>query len=297
MEPVLHHDAARALLYLASTSKSSNFDTMAKAVGATRQIAGEQMFRALGRIGRLVFNNLGVTKHGRRNLSYAMYTGANVREALSEAEKRGSRKSNISGYGWEKGKQITIGCSYKGRVWSKAAGTIPLFIRWAEQVGDKLIDTSIDTKSIIANVLIPEFAETLPDYEIVNIDWPVELYRNAEDRITIQAQGLSHDWLEVGIEWQAIDRDAKQIDFAIVIGDEFEPLAEFSLFVRGVDGYDVVERTKALPTLHIGSNEIALAEFFKNYPPLVRFVDLSELDGNILLKAEDAGIVPLPQDR
>lgn len=61
---------------------------MAKAVGAKDQVSGEQMFKSLGNIGRLVFNNIGVSKHGRKNLSYAMYTGANVKQALSETENR-----------------------------------------------------------------------------------------------------------------------------------------------------------------------------------------------------------------
>ena len=42
----------------------------------------------LGRIRRLVFQNVGVRKYGRRNLRFAMYTGSDVAEALSLAEKK-----------------------------------------------------------------------------------------------------------------------------------------------------------------------------------------------------------------
>ena len=294
---VLHFSPEQKLLYLASTNKGSNFASLAKAVGAGEQINGESMFRSLGNIGRLVFNNLGVTKHGRRNLSFAMYTGADVKQALSETEKKGSRKSNISGYGWEGGKQITIGCSYKGRVWSKAGGTIPRFIQWAEHVGAKVIDDTIDTKSVIANVLIPEYAVDLPDCAILTIDWPFELLANAEDKISVSAGGRSYDWLSISLEWQSVDRDEKRIEFSILTDESPEALAVFAMVVKGEAGFEIEECTDVGPILKVGAGERPLVDFFNDYPPLIRFVDLSELDGNILLRAEDAGIAPLPADR
>lgn len=174
---ILHYDTVRGLLYLASSDKGSNHEALAKAVGAKELLSGEKIFRSLGSIGRLVFNNLGVTKHGRRNLSYAMYTGSDVRQALSLSEKAGSRKANLSGVGWERGKQVTIGCSYKGRVWSRETGTIPEFIEWAENIGNKLMDDSINTADIIDNVLIPDEVKSLPQEEIMGIEWPFEILR------------------------------------------------------------------------------------------------------------------------
>lgn len=294
---VLHYDSTSKLLYLASTNKDSHFEDLAHAVGATQKLTGEMMFRSLGHIGRLVFNNLGVTKHGRRNLSFAMYTGTDVKQALSETEKLGSRKSNISGYGWEDGSQITIGCSYKGRVWSKAAGTIPKFIAWAENVGPKLIDETIDTKSVIANVLIPEFADALPNYKVLSLDWPVELISLAEDRVTLISGAQKFELVMLDLSFQGIDQNRKQMTFTIVTGDEMQSLAEFRLTVNGQAGFDVTETSGKILQIRKGSIEYDLAEFFNNYPPLVRFVDLSELDGNILLKAENSGVVEVPVDR
>jgi len=60
---VPHHDPTAELLSPSATDKDTNFEPLAKAAGAAHQLAGEDMFRA-GRIGRLVFNNRGVTKHG-----------------------------------------------------------------------------------------------------------------------------------------------------------------------------------------------------------------------------------------
>ncbi len=143
------------------------------------------IFRSLGGINRLTFQNLGVRKHGRRNLRYALYTGADVAEALTLAEKAGSVKSNLSGNGWEGGEPVNIGCSYKGRVWSPEVGTIPEFIKWCEFVGAKIRDDSIDTSKIIENILIPEEVEKLPDKQPLSIEWPAEMLRQSEERVTL----------------------------------------------------------------------------------------------------------------
>ena len=135
---VMHWNKDQQLLYLSSSDRDSMHEQLAKAVGATTLISGDRIFRVLGNINRLVFQNVGVRKHGRRNLSYALYTGADVAEALSVSERVGSVKSNLSGTGWESGRPIAIGCSYKGRIWSRDVGTIPELVSWCSSVGLKL---------------------------------------------------------------------------------------------------------------------------------------------------------------
>ena len=290
---VLHHDAARGLLYLASSDKSSAHETLAKAVGAKDQLSGEQIFRCLGRLGRLVFNNLGVTKHGRRNLSYAMYTGADVRQALSLSEKSGSRKANLSGIGWERGKQVTIGCSYKGRVWSRETGTIPEFIEWAENVGEKLLDTSINTADIIDSVLIPDEVTSLPEGEIMGIEWPVELLRQSEEKITLKTETKEFPIYLCDIQIVSVDRVTNEVHFRILNAKE-ETLGEYALKVGGEGGFSV-RRTSTEPlAMTVGSREGLLEEFFGNYPPLVRYFDLAELDGNLILRPQNPYDLKLP---
>lgn len=292
---VLHHDAVRGLLYLASSDKSSAHEGLARAVGAKTQLSGEQIFRSLGHIGRLVFNNLGVTKHGRRNLSYAMYTGANVREALGLSEKAGSRKANLSGGGWEYGNQITIGCSYKGRVWSRDAGTIPEFIDWAQNVGAKLLDATISTKEIIDSVLIPDEVTSLPEGEIMGIEWPFEILRQSEERIDLALEKKTYPIYLCDIRLLSADRTDSKVHFAVV-SDKNEGLGEFALRIGGEGGFSV-ERTSTEPLMMtIGSREYPLEDYFNDYPPLVRYVDLSELDGNLILRPQNPYELILPQD-
>ena len=294
---VLHFDQDRKLLYLASTNKDSSFEALAKAVGATSQLSGEQMFRSMGRIGRLVFNNVGVSKHGRKNLSYAMYTGADVKRALSETEKHGSRKSNVSGHGWESGKQVTIGCSHRGRVWSKAAGSIPQFVRWVANIGDKLVDETIDTASIIENVLIPEYATALPECDVLSIEWPAELIAQNEDQVVVSDGSTKHQLHELDIQFVELDRSNSKVIFEVASDNGV--FGKFSLRLLPAPDdestFQIESEDGAPVTIGIGRKpEVALTNFFSDWPPLVRFVDLSELDGNLLLKSESPTETSLP---
>ena len=95
---VLHFDAMRKLLFVNSTDKSSVHEGLANAVGeGVKIIQGDTVFRTLRNINRLIFQNIGVRKVGRRNLRYAKYTGADVRQALSITQTSGSVKSDWPG--------------------------------------------------------------------------------------------------------------------------------------------------------------------------------------------------------
>jgi superfamily II DNA or RNA helicase len=261
---ILHYDSELSLLFLHSTNKSSNFEKMANAVGAGEQITGEIIFRCLGDIGRLIFQNLGVSKHGRRNLSYAMYTGADVKTALSLTETGGgSRKSNLSGSGWEQGKQITIGCSRKGRVWSKKAGTIPEFVDWAKNVGRKLNDETIDTAKIIENVLIPEEVQELPNLTIMGVEWPYEIHKYPEDRVFIKNGSKEIEVLLFELAAVRQDLAEKKVYFNLIHDDgdiwgkyyiNLVPTEKFKVY--GVD-----DNSKRLSII-IGSHEVPIRDFF-----------------------------------
>lgn len=293
---ILHYDTERNLLYLASSDKSSTFEKLAKSVGANTLIYGDQIFRSLGRISRLMFQNIGVKKHGRRNLGYAMYTGSDVETALSIAERAGSVKSNLSGTGWEDGRPVTIGCSYKGRIWSKEQGSIPRFIKWCESVGDKIVDSSIDTTQIISNVLIPEEVDEVPDAEILSIEWPIELLRQSEERIILSAGSLEKSLSTFDILLTDVDRPQNTIGFQIVEA-ETEEWGIFSLTIGGDDGFKVTQISGSEISLTVGRLNCSLAEYLSDYPPLIRFVDLTELDGNLLIRPQNPQDLVIPEER
>ncbi len=283
---VVHYDAGRGLLYIHSSDKSSMHQKLADAVGGNgaQLIYGDQVFRVLGRISRLVFQQIGVRKFGRRNLRYAKYTGADVKQALSVAQTSGSVKSDLSGTGFEGGGPVTVGCSYKGRVWSHENGTIRGFVDWCEGVGAKMIDSSINTDDIIDNVLIPNEVDAIPNGEILGIEWPVELLRQSEERIMLT--GTAEEPLTLfEIVSEGVDQARRQLQFRIASDGQ---AGIYTLRVGGEKGFEVQHESGAAFKINVGRLGMPLAEYFTNYPPLVRFCDLSELDGNLYISPEQA---------
>ena len=227
---VLHHDTDRGLLYLSSTNHDSLFPELASAVaGEAVLIKGQVMFRSLGYINRLVFQNLGVKKHGRRNLSFAMYTGGNVDEALGLTERQNSVKNNVSGAGWELGARTTVGCSVKGRVWSRDPGSIPALLSWCRRVGTKLLDDAINIEDIIANVLVPAEIDEFPtDRPVLSLEWPAELLGMSEERIVLSAASVDNPQPLYMFELTFVSLNPRSLRFSLVTEDEAS-VAHFEL--------------------------------------------------------------------
>ncbi len=292
---VLHFKEEQGLLFLSSTDKDSTHFSIATAVGATGMISGENIFRSLGKINRLTFQQVGVKKHGRRNLGYAMYTGSDVGQALSMAERVGSSKSNFNGTGWEDGSPVTIGCSGKGRVWARDTATVPELIAWCEHVGNKILDESIDTRHILENVLVPEEVTSLPDLMILGIEWPIEILRQSEERVNISTERaeLSIAMFELQLLNQNIEHS--YIDFSLK--DDTERVwGAFRLTIGGEFGFGVTLLTTSDISIKIGKLNTKLVEYFSSYPPLIRFIDMSELDGNLYVKPRSPLELTFPSD-
>lgn len=291
---VVHYDKSRKLLFIHSSDKSSMHLNLAKAIGGekTELFNGDVVFRTLANINRLIFQNIGVKKHGRRNLRFAMYTGSDVRDALTVSQRAGSVKSNLTGSGFENGEPVNIGCSYKGRVWSKDQGPISGFVEWCEQVGEKLVDETIDTTKIIENVLIPEEVHELPTATLLSLDWPSEILGKSEDRILLKTTDAEQPLTLFDIEHVASTKN--EISFDVCSA---KMRSGYKLVLGGTDGFRVEHLKGPSLRIRIGRIEQQLHDYLSQYPPLARFVDLSELDGNLLICPKEAPKLSIAQER
>lgn len=293
---VFHFEPAQNLLYVSSSDKESFHEKIAEAIGASTMIYGDTIFRSLGNINRLIFQNVGVKKYGRRNLRFALYTGSDVAEALSMTERSNSIKSNLSGIGWENGKPVTIGCSYKGRVWAREPGSIPELIEWCKAVGQKIKDETINTTDIIANVLIPEEVTSLPDKKILSIEWPIELLRQSEERVVLKKENEDLSISMFDLEVSNYDVLNSEVNFCLK-KDKTEVWATLTLSIGGDEGFSVRNTTGSDIKIRAGILDIALERYLSDYPPLIRFIDLSELDGNLFIKPQHTQELVFPDER
>ncbi len=83
-----------------------------------------------------------------------MFMGADIAEGLSETSKQNRRMSNVFGLGYEDDERATVGCSFKGRLWShKIAYDLSEFVDWCSHVGKKLLDDGINVEGILSNLI------------------------------------------------------------------------------------------------------------------------------------------------
>lgn len=290
---ILYYNSEMKLLFIHSSDKNSLHQELANAVSSNSSILqmGDAVFRSLVGISRLVFQNIGLKKPGRRNLRYSMYTGADVAQALSPAQKATSTKSNVYGGGYENGMPVSIGCSYKGRIWSKDQGPIFLFIKWCDRIGEKVINTEINTDEIIDNVLIPVVVEEVPDKEVLAIDWPIELLQRTEESIRVTTLQREASFSNYSIEFVEINKEKGYIVFSVV----FDENATKYAICLGPGGYEVKMLSGEGLFIKVGKLVSSLEEWFQEYPPNVLFVDGSELDGNLLIEPKQKDGITFPK--
>ena len=293
---VVHYDYELRILFIHSSDKSSLHDGLAKAVCGqdVTLIRGDPIFRTLAGVNRLQFQNIGITRHARRNLRYAMYTGADVKQALDISQTAGSTKSVLQGTGYENGFPVAVGCSIKGRVWSKEGGPIGHLTRWCKEVGAKLINENISTDQIIDNVMVPVEVDQFPDVTVLTLDWPIEILKHQEERVHLRHGETNTALSSFNLILDEVAPDRRTMKFYL----EYEDVRSDYEFRLGIENAYAFKHVSGVPLLVvIGRRETALASFLLDYPLLIRFVDLSELDGHLLFRPEATQDITFPAER
>ncbi|TSK06612.1 MAG: hypothetical protein FPO08_08100 [Geobacter sp.] len=163
------------------------------------------------------------------------------------------------------------------------------------------MDESINTAQIIANVLIPEEVDALPDKEVLGIEWPVELLSQSEERVVLTAKAwgdLERPLFLVELAYRTTERSTGNGSILFdLFGTEEQSLASFALRVGGAEGYRVDQVVGDEVFIKAGVRSCSLAEYLTDYSPTVRFVDLCELEGNVLIRPQNPQELTIPDDR
>lgn len=283
---ILYYDKARKLLFIHSSQKRSLHSDLAKAVGGdnARIIEGEQVFKVMHGISRLVLYNVGL--YGRGKLRFRMLTGLDIGEAIGAAAQAGSTKSNLFGAGYFEGKRVSIGASAKGRVWSMASSAIPEWMLWCSEVANKLLDPHLRTDGILKHTLVPTAITTLPSTDVVTILLPDEWLDATASYGKITAGGKQYDICTTGITSVLPPTNGK-IVFTMSIADE-KGLG-FELSWGPAEGQFSVQQIEGpSTTVRVENHNQEIASFFRENPPVLLLVDGSEVRGSRHLKPSES---------
>ena len=277
---VIHWCQELRLLFIHNSSNAGFFKKMAKAVAGddVEQVSGPKVFRCLAQINRLKLQNVGLLEQLGRLIRYTMRAGCDVESGLSEAQRQKAIKANIFGQGFANGERASIGCSYKGRIWSYRKTNLLQLTDWCRGVGTKLSDESLDPEEVLSGTLVPILITKRPELMPVAIEWPELFYSEPERAFGFQ----------IGeIHIQKCDTDLILVDpsetgnlkFALESGEArsvFEMV--FSEDAEAPD-FSIQPLSKKITYVNYHNKMVPLQNFFEEQPPTFWFADGSSLTG------------------
>ncbi|PEC99030.1 helicase [Bacillus thuringiensis] len=289
---ILIWDSEKKLLYINSSDNSSLYKELAtQVIDQPILINGMEVFKSLYNINRLKLQNVGMKLFLAKDIRYRMSVGSDLSEAIPLMEKQRSQKSYVVGTGFENGEPVNIGCSYKGRIWTKLQGNLMNLKKWCTNVGEKLSNYSIDPNQVLVECLVPTRICQLPNEVPIGIDWDYEVYMENETKFRFKVGHIEKNLSAVELNIKNFEiRGYLEIELKI---DEICIPIKFTVFNDLSHGYEeglpnykfeVLSEDKVL--VEFGSKRMPLIDFLDYYTPTIWFADGSSLTGNdhIILK-------------
>lgn len=299
---VVINDKDSNLLYINGSDNNGLYSALAEAIigEKTSIIRHSDPFKAFAEIKRVRLLNVGLKQYIGKNIRFRMSVGSDVGEALSLAEKASGQKAFVVGSGYEDGHKVTLGCSYKGRIWTLLTGNVHSLSGWCKAIGKKVINPSIDGNEILKETLVPEIISVIPDITPVWIDWNEDIYSYSERKIEFQWHGYKYNIRDTAITLDCEKSDNNSIIFNLEFNspnDDAEHICSIKVCLGIKDeiafsNYEITS-SQCKGSVRVGNKELSIAEFFQLYEPCIWFVDGSSLCGNeyIVLK-QSPGVYP-----
>jgi len=266
---ILHWNETQKLLFINSSSKDFHERIAKEVSGSDERITGMTVFRAMGGINRLVLTNLGLSHAFGKNIRYTMFMGADIAEGLSESAKQNRRMSNVFGMGYEDDGRATVGCSFKGRLWSyKVAYDLSEFTDWCAHIGGKLLDASISVDSILTNLVKARAIQERPELAPLMVMWPEGFQDEPEDKVVIELDAVMTELFDCDIAPTSRETTGP-LQITVSAGDK---AAVFEV-VFSADGAQFKQVSGASAYGQVRSGRRPLVELFNEDPPIIYFVN------------------------
>jgi hypothetical protein len=278
---ILYWSKQQNLLFIHNSNNNGFFKKLAQAVagGNVEKIQGGPVFRVLWDINRLKFNNVGLKESLGKLINYTMRAGSDIGEALKDAQRENTVKSLLIGTGYEGGSKITMGCSFKGRIWSQRKNNIDTFVKFCNHIGKKVLDETIDPNKILEGTLLPERIFVRPKKMPIGIEWPEDFYKETETRYTFSIEDKKIYLFEMDIVLISPSEEG-ELKFALK-NENFQIEFKLELFKRrGIEDFRFLKLDQKKVSISYGRAEQKLEEYFDENPPTIWFFDGSSLEGN-----------------
>lgn len=289
---IVYWNNEKQTVFLNASDLSKGYKLVQKIFSSEPSIINsEQVFKCLYGIKRLMLGTVGLNSAIDGPIRYKMFAGIDVGEGISESNKLNSYKSNVFGNGYNGDGKVSIGCSYKGTIWSRWIESIDYWKEWCDRILDKLIDPSIDVNDILSGVLVPTVIFSIPKKQSYRIDWPNDLEFETERKITLSNISGDYNISNVDILLDHTESTSDKLYFRV----ENENFIEKFIFEIKDKKCFVKSEGEVTNEIKIGNRpKENLATYLTEYPPTIWFVDGSSIQGNILVELNEKEITRFP---
>ncbi|WP_047980945.1 DEAD/DEAH box helicase [Ornithinibacillus contaminans] len=150
---VIYYDTENNIIHINETDQGKGNRLIEAMFPHSTRIQGDVIFRTLDGVNRLMIGTLGLRNELPGKVSYRMFAGTDVAEGVSNAIRGTSTKSNLFGNGFDGNGKVSIGCSYRGKVWSRWIESLSYWKDWCNSISKKVRDNDINAEDILEGSL------------------------------------------------------------------------------------------------------------------------------------------------
>jgi superfamily II DNA or RNA helicase len=275
-----HWDEAQGLLFINTSDNSAGLTALAEALtgGEVEHVQSEDVFKPFHGLTRMTLLNVGLKHRSNRFTRFSMLVGPDVAEGMSPSSVSGKSKTNVFVTGRARGRQVTLGASTKGRIWSYAkARDMSEWVEWCQTIGQKIRDPAIKGDAVLEGAMVPTPIDRRPDSVPLVVEWPDDILAKSEEAVLLDMGAGEQPLLHASLAPVANDV-AEPLRFTLTLGSE---VREFEVRLGPADkGATFVQTGGSAVHIRCGSRRALLTEWFNENPPCIVFADLSELEGN-----------------
>lgn len=292
---VIYWETSNNLLFIHSSDNSSLHINLAKSIigDQAELISGDnggRIFRALSGIHRFKLQNVGLTEVIGKLIRFVMRVGSDIEPALSRSQIQRGKKAMIFGSGYENGSPISIGCSFKGRIWSRRKNDISTFVEWCKHVGNKITNEDIDADEVLRGALVPKAVSERPQLFPFLIDWGTDIYSQSETKYSFVIQDLEYELYNTDLILLN-PSDQGNIRFGLKSQQNTFVKLELEIFDSN-KGYSDFRFNKVTPNIDVfvryGTKTEKIEDYFYKDTPSIWFANGDYLEGNSYIQLRDS---------
>lgn len=278
---VVYFDAFRKRIFLNSSMNLKGERFLEAIFGPVTKVNGEKVFRIFAGVHRLMLTNVGTRRPQGRDISFQSFFGSSVQDGLDSLAIGKLAKNNIFGIGYRNGKKTSIGCSLKGKLWSRERANLYVFQEWCNEMGNLITNESIDTNTVLKNTLKITKIKQYPNCAAIGFDWPDSIYEHGTLQIRYGKNVIACDDFSITIN---LKKSTDQYIYLNFESEEISFQARCFLKENGASYEILSPLDKPLEFLQ-GRNIETIDEYFNEFSPRIFFADGSVVYGNHIVES------------